>query len=255
MLYSVINIDIVGSRKLVNRKIIQEKINYYISYMNKEYIDLLLSPITITLGDEWQIILKTPSKSYRIIDKFQELLREDNIKIYAGIGLGKLSTKVYKDIRLMDGECFINARKALNIVKNKNTFYNHFINTKKNRIYFCGEIETFIEKNDKYSINLDEIAATSDMIGTDDNFSINALINALIENTEVLKNNITNKQQEIINLYKKYGSYNNIIKGNNLLTKSSISQKLNDSNFFVINKNNLIIELLIEYYCKIREDS
>ena len=74
-MYSVINIDIVGSRKLKERSEKQTIIEYHIEKVTEEFKEFLVAPITWTLGDEWQIVLNRPSKSYLIIEKFQELLK------------------------------------------------------------------------------------------------------------------------------------------------------------------------------------
>ncbi|MFD3157103.1 SatD family protein [Haloimpatiens sp. FM7330] len=252
-IFSVINIDIVNSRKLQDRQAIQETLNNYIKEVNNTFKEDLASSITMTLGDEWQIVLKEPNKSYCIIDKFQRLLKKYNIDIYAGIGIGSISTKIYDDTRLMDGECFVKAREALNISKNNNRFYSKNLNSKKNRIYFNGENINFINHTLTTPI-LREVAVTGEEESLC-SLSINNIINTLIENNEVLKSKITNKQLEIIDLYEKVGSYNNIVKNRPEISKASISQKLNDANYFVINNNDFMIQSLLDLYCKIRGGS
>lgn len=252
-LFSVINIDIVGSRKLKNRQVIQESLKSYIQKLNIEFKDILVAPISITLGDEWQIVLKNPNKSYYVINIFQKFLKKKNINIYAGVGIGEISTNIYEDTASMDGECFIKAREALNIVKNKNRYYNKKLNSKNNNIYFNAEGVSFINEFMKKALIFSEVALTTiEEKGYD--LSINKIINTLIENNEILKHKITNKQLEIIELYEELGSYNNIIKQIPDLSKANISQKLNASNYFVINNNNFIIECLIDSYCKMRKD-
>ncbi len=256
-IYSVINMDIVKSRDIINRKDAQDSLKKFIQKINKENKDLLLAPITFTLGDEWQIVLKRPFESYRIIDKFQSFLRKYEIGIYIGIGVGKISTNIYEDTRLMDGECFIRAREALGIVKNKNRFYNENLNSKENNVYFNAEKISF----EKIYDGIREIASTSDKdYWSEDKtnsdiipLDINTIINTIIENTEVLKSKITGKQMKTIELYRKEGSYSNMIKKNDNISKSSISQKLNDSNYFLIESNKNVIYKLLKLYCQIRE--
>lgn len=129
-MYTVINIDIVDSRKIINRADFQKSLENYIEIVNSEFKNSLLAPITITLGDEFQIILKRVRQSYTIINRFQQLLKEKSVNIYAGIGIGSISTDIYSDTRKMDGECFIKAREALTIIKNKN-YSTKEINSKK----------------------------------------------------------------------------------------------------------------------------
>lgn len=74
-IYGVVNIDMVNSRKLSNRPKVQDDLKEYIKSANLDYRDYLLAPITVTLGDEWQIVLKDPSNSYKFIELFQNFLR------------------------------------------------------------------------------------------------------------------------------------------------------------------------------------
>ncbi len=252
-LFGVINIDIAGSRKLKNRQDIQDELKAYIKKLNAEIKDILLAPIAITLGDEWQIVLENPIKSYYVINKFQNFLRKKKINVYAGIGIGDISTNIYEDTASMDGECFIKAREALNIAKNKNRYYNKELNSKKNNIYFNAEDASFVNEFMKKVSMFSEVAITTNCEREYD-LPINKVINTLIENNEVLKNKITDKQLDIIELYEELGSYNNIVKQKPDISKADISQKLNVSNYFVINNNNFIIEALIDSYCKIRKE-
>jgi hypothetical protein len=252
-LYGVINMDIVNSRYLANRKVLQEKIHSYINYMNEKYKNVLLASITITLGDEWQIVIKEPHKGYKIISSFQKLLRKDGISVYSGFGIGTISTDMYEDTRIMDGECFIKAREALNIAKNKNRFYNKLINSKKNNVHFNGSDIYFNEMFFNQSFPIEEVAITSGDNVAEQKLTINNIINAMIENNEILKHKITAKQWDIIGLYEKFGSYNNVVKELETTSKADISQKINSSNYFVIKNNNLNISKLLKLYCEIKE--
>ena len=232
-LYSVINIDIIGSRKIKNREEVQARIIENIKLINNKFKSILCCPINITLGDEWQVVLDDISKSYEIINMFQQILRKEKIQLYAGIGIGTISTKLYEDTRLMDGEAFIFARQALNIIKQKNRFYNKFLNSKKNNVYFNGVL-LFDRKS---------------------RVTLNSMINVTIENNEVLKSQITEKQYMMIELYDRAGSYNNVIYKRRDISKSNISKKLNDSNYFVIKNNNKLLEAFIKTYCSILGDN
>lgn len=248
MIYSVINIDMVNSRKITQRMKVQEELLEMIKNFNEKYASILLSPITLTLGDEWQVVLKEPQKSYFIIDLLQQVFKKFNINIYVGVGIGKMSTGIYKDTRKMDGECFILAREAINTVKNKNIFYNNNIHSKKNRVFINAK-PISVNKH-RYDI-FGQIAVSNESAASP--ITIISIINNLIENNEVLKSKITTKQHEIIELYRKYNSYKNIIENNKDTTKASISQKLNDSNYFLIKNNYYMIESMIELYIRLRE--
>lgn len=56
--YSVMNIDIIDSRKIINREAFQKTLKVYLKRLSDEYTSILVAPITITLGDEWQVVLR-----------------------------------------------------------------------------------------------------------------------------------------------------------------------------------------------------
>ena len=243
-LYSVINIDIVGSRKLNDRENIQNLIKEYLNNFSNKYINELVAPVTLTLGDEWQIVLMKVEMSYEVAKEIQDFLRSLDIECYVGVGIGAISTELDTDTRLMDGSAFIYARQALNIAKNKNRYYSNYLNSKENRIFFMGE--EIILSNDETFIPLNEVAITSS--NDSEYITLNNLINCIIENNEVIESKFTKKQLEIIKLYKEAGSYNLILKNMPKLSKASISQKLNTSNYFLTQYNRKIIKLLISKY-------
>ena len=188
MICSVINMDIVNSRENNNRIQIQNIIKNYLNTLSNRYKKDLLSPITITLGDEWQIVLKNISKSYTIITEINEFLNDYNIKTYSGIGIGSISTEVYSNSSNMDGEAFINARNAINIAKKSGDT----IKSKVNRVYL----------NEYSIIEKDEVAVSLVSDGGYPTVKIGYIINALIENTEILINKVTPKQWVVIKSYR-----------------------------------------------------
>lgn len=250
--------DIVSSRKINRdlRKKIQHKLIQHIEYINKKYKDILVTPVELTLGDEWQLVTDKPEESYNLIHEFQKLIWKDDFQFYAGIGIGTLSTDIYKDTRKMDGECFVNARRAIEIVKN-NSYTHKYIHSKNNRVFFySSNIENNISYLHLNNSNLKEVAATNnDEIEIDNNINISNLINTIIENNEILINRMTKKQQEVYLDYIELGTYRKIIEKNTKETIGGISQKLNNAEFFTIQQNYKMIEGLLKYYCDLRRSS
>lgn len=241
-LYSVINMDIMNSRDIKDREVVQNKIKLYLKSISEKYKSILVSPITMTLGDEWQIVLKDISESYNVFKEIQLFLKKDEIRCYGGLGIGTIKTSISYDTREMDGEAFIFAREALDIAKTSTRFYNEYISAKENRFYFKGRNSNLREYNIDNS--LDEVALTIQH----EEISINDMINTLIENNEVLESKITVKQREVIKLYEEYGSYNSITKKFKGISKPSISQKLNSSNYFLVKHNYKMIKDLFKLY-------
>ena len=138
-IYSVLNIDLVKSREINNRIEIQSKIKQYFLKLNNKYNNILVAPITFTLGDEWQIIIRDVRESYNIFTEIKLFLRLNNLDSYCGIGIGTISTDEANDTREMDGDAFIYAREALNIAKKSNRFYNGVIYTKDCKLAMQGK--------------------------------------------------------------------------------------------------------------------
>ncbi|GFP75669.1 SatD family protein [Clostridium fungisolvens] len=249
-IYSVINMDIVGSREIEGRVAVQEELKQYFRQLYVENRHILVAPITFTLGDEWQIVLKDAKESYNMFLKIKEFLLHRNINCYCGVGIGSISTKESEDTREMDGKAFIHARKALIYAKETNTFYNKMLYTKNCRVIFMGDSVNGSNSSSDQKNSSDqqlEVAVTS----VDDDFDIIDTLNAIIQNNEILQMNMTEKQREVIRLYEALGSYAEIEKKHPRYTKSSISRKLSAANYFLVEHNRNIIKGLLAEYCKL----
>lgn len=241
MVFTVINMDIVQSRKLQNRIEVQREIKEFFKLLNKKYEKYLVVPIDFTLGDEWQIVFKSFNNIYDIIWDIKLFLLKRGIKVYTGIGIGTISTGILEKSTEMDGEAFINGREALILAKNKKKN----LNSKNNRAYFCGR-DIYIYNN--YS-SCKEVAITSEYpIEENFNLSINNLLNSLMENNEILLSKVTKKQGEIIDLYRQYKSYNKIVDNTNISSKAVISQRLTTAEYQVLENNKSIINNLFNVY-------
>lgn len=251
-LYGVVTMDIVKSRWINNREEFQEKLKEYFHEMQRDYAESLVSDICFTLGDEWQLIINKPQQCYSIVHDFQKLLWQDDINIYAGIGIGELKTSIDKDTRMMDGPCFAMAREAINIAKEASKKRTQFIQSRANKVFlkfsskhkFSSEYVFNSSYNSGYNaLEVNEVAADLEAkISTED------IINVLIENNEILKSKLTSKQRRIYNDYQKFKSYRKIVEANKAEfneTIGGISQKLNTAEYFTIQRNQEMIESLI----------
>lgn len=224
--------DIVNSRNLKNRDDLLISLKGVFKSIEDEYKDIFVAPITITLGDEWQIIISDLKEIYEIFNKIKIFLYKRNISVYAGIGIGSLSTPLSNDTREMDGEAFINAREALNIAKSNKNFYSKKLYTKDCRVALLA--------NKIQDSEIKEVAITS----YNEKTSLIDVINTLIQNNEMIENKYTRKQMEIISLYEEKQSYSDIEKKLNI-DKSNISRKLTTSNYFLTIHNKKIIKDLL----------
>ena len=116
--YCAIIGDINKSRGLPARGRVQKKFQKSIDSINREFRPQIASRFKLTLGDEFQGLLKSPAQSYRLVRRFQDLM--GIVPFAFGIGIGPLATPVIpKEALGMDGECFYRAREALKLAKKK----------------------------------------------------------------------------------------------------------------------------------------
>lgn len=119
MEYLTMVCDIKKSREIENRQELQYKIIDMLKEANKKYKELIVSSFLITLGDEWQGLLKYPSPYESIIEFFNNKL--EDVEFYCGIGIGDISIHDFElTVNQLDGPSFHKARKALSIAKDLN---------------------------------------------------------------------------------------------------------------------------------------
>lgn len=124
MKYLVLIGDIVESKKIQQRQKFQNEFQKIISELNKEYKDQIVSPLTITLGDEFQGLLKNAANLFLIIHQIQSSFN-DIIFRYA-LSVGDISTKINHESAIgMDGAGFHFARDAMekNKIEKRNFSY------------------------------------------------------------------------------------------------------------------------------------
>lgn len=223
--YAVLNIDLVSSRQISNRAQFQDALKDHLETLSSTYAEGLVAPITLTLGDEWQIVLRDLGQVYPLYIEVKTFLKTWEQDCYCGIGIGPMSTKEAVDTRQMDGEVFVLARESLNILKSNKRSYRKLIPTKECKV-FVG-------------------ASTSNTQGTP---SLTLILNTLLQNNEALLSRITPKQAEVIKLYEKLGTYSEITKVYPQLSKGMISERLKASNYWLIKSNEALIERLFKEY-------
>ena len=149
--YLVIIGDVVKSREIKNREKFQENFHNVIEKELKRVrvfeTNNIVSSFTITIGDEFQGVLKNASHLFKFIDDLEyglnSILAFEQTERYAlryGIGVGLITTQINKKAAIgMDGPAFYNARKAIE-------------NAKKFNLKYC--FEGSLEKDDALNILL-----------------------------------------------------------------------------------------------------
>jgi len=113
----VVIADIIKSRQISNRKKFQKLLSDELEKVNQNSRGLL-SPYTITLGDEFQAVYKSQSSADLIKDIIRILLSVYPLKIRFAVGYANIATDINTKQSIgMDGPAFYQAREGLNILK------------------------------------------------------------------------------------------------------------------------------------------
>ncbi len=106
--------DIVDSKNITERAKVQSGLNYIFKKLNIN--GDLLSPYTITLGDEFQAVYNKADLIFSHIWQISSAVYP--LKIRFSLGAGDITTKINKKQAIgMDGPAFYNARNGLNGLK------------------------------------------------------------------------------------------------------------------------------------------
>lgn len=104
--------DIVKSKEIENRNQVQEKIQEILERINHKYAQAIASKFLITIGDEFQGLLKPTNQLFRIIDEIADSM--EPVEIRFGVGNGKITTSLNEYALGIDGPAFYQARSAIN---------------------------------------------------------------------------------------------------------------------------------------------
>ncbi len=137
--YIILMADIIQSNNYQQAKLMSD-FKELVYFINTKYSRQLTSPLTITLGDEFQGVVKDTQTAIDIIFDLEEknLLDKKGIKIRYVCYEGAIDTPINPTIAYeMLGEGLTNARKKLNwLKKEKNRFYFELKNTSLSTLYY-----------------------------------------------------------------------------------------------------------------------
>ena len=103
--------DLVGSRALDDRAGAQRHMETALEAANERWADELAASFVVTLGDEYQGMLKRPDHAFEVIATLESALC--GVRARYGVGLGTLTTPLRSEAIGMDGPCFHLARAAV----------------------------------------------------------------------------------------------------------------------------------------------
>lgn len=208
--------DLIQSKKIENRNVFQENLKQIFNNLNKRYKETIISNFTLTIGDEFQAILKLDKNLMKILDELYLLIPHE---FRIGIGYGEISTQINPILSIgSDGEAFWNARAAIEYIYNNNY-------SGRSNIYFKSEEE-----------DIDEI------------------INTIFLLSETIKNQWTDLQKETFqamlneDIYKENFNQQNLAKKMKI-SQSSLSKRLSLGNIKIyLHARNQITKILEDNY-------
>ncbi len=116
MKYLAVIGDIINSRKLANRAKMQKEFESAVDMVREEYRNSCVSPATVTIGDEFQALLKNSSELFDLLYQMDHSLQR--VPLRYGLGIGTIDTEInYMAAIGMDGPAFHNARAAVEFAR------------------------------------------------------------------------------------------------------------------------------------------
>ena len=141
-MYLALIADVIDSKMVQERLDLQKQVEKTLQKMNELFGDYLASRFTLTLGDEFQALLKVDAPVFQIIDTLRLELTPTQLRF--GIGLGEIVTAIDPLQSVgADGPAYWNARAAINFVHQKNDYGNtqiYFSSGKENQDFFVNSL-------------------------------------------------------------------------------------------------------------------
>jgi len=112
MEYIAIIGDIIDSKKIKSRRQIQEKLNRILKHVNEAYYADISAKFIITLGDEFQGLLKSFEHMLDIVKYIQREMYP--VMLRFGIGFGEINTNIFFEAAIgADGPAYYAAREVI----------------------------------------------------------------------------------------------------------------------------------------------
>ena len=122
-MYLALIADVIDSKMVQERFDLQKLLEETLQTMNELFGEFLASNFTLTLGDEFQGLLKVDAPVFQIIDTLRSELTPTQLRF--GIGLGEIVTDIDPLQSIgADGPAYWNARAAINLIHQKNDYGN-----------------------------------------------------------------------------------------------------------------------------------
>lgn len=122
MQFLAVKLDIIRSRRISNRALVQETLLRAVDAANERFLGSLQSTFVVTHGDEVQGLLGVdePEKLVDVIEHFVDSL--EPIELRFGVGFGTLNTSLRPVAIGMDGEAWYRAQAAIEVAAREHKF-------------------------------------------------------------------------------------------------------------------------------------
>ena len=141
-MYLALIADVIDSKMVQERFDLQKQLEKTLQTMNELFGEFLESNFTLTLGDEFQALLKVDAPVFQMIDTLRSELTPTQLRF--GIGLGEILTDIDPLQSIgADGPAYWNARAAINLVHQKNDYGNtqiYFSSGKEKQDFFVNAL-------------------------------------------------------------------------------------------------------------------
>ena len=195
--------DMKSSKHLENRRAVQIHLEEVLDAINQEYRDDIASKFMITLGDEFQGLLKTGSSAVFIIDKIEREMYP--IQLRFALGVGEITTDINSNMPLgADGPAYYHARKIIDELKA----------SEKKKMESKGNVKIEIQGNAE----------------------ISEFINTIFSLLTTVKETWTPRQVEIINAYLKTGGTQKDTARILNINQSNVQKALSSANYYTYRK-------------------
>lgn len=118
MVYLALIGDIIQSKQLSQRSEAQERLKTCLKRLNELFKPYIISNFSLTLGDEFQGLMKIDAPIFYLIDLINDEMRD--IPMRYGIGVGEILTDINPEISIgADGPAYWYAREAIKFIHQK----------------------------------------------------------------------------------------------------------------------------------------
>lgn len=195
--------DIVESKKLKNRNAVQETLRQVLAGINARHGGRIASKFMITLGDEFQGLLRAGDCAMEILDTIERGMYPTRLRF--GIGVGGITTNIDPELPLgADGPAYYNARRMLEELK------------------AAGKRKMESRHNIKIAIEQYE--------------EVSELLNAVFSLNTALKARWTDRQREVIGAYLSCGGTQSEAAQRLGIHQSNVQKALASADFYTYQK-------------------